>query len=196
MERPQVARGRVTNARTRNFVEFMLNPSSIKETKGSNFVENPTPGFSDPKQDWASGKVSTIKFDVDLCGETGLRIRRANLTNGAFPDKTLQEAATTYSIAGEIEFFESFMFPVDPELATRGIGGRKVGGPDKAIFTFGRRYQGVVCWLEVDVDISEFTPELDPSRAKLGFVLRRISDTNRFAHTVWSPPAGLEGFDR
>lgn len=196
----RVARGRITNARTLNFIDFMLNPDTIREKKGSNFSEDAIPGMSDPKQGWNSGKVSLISFQLKLDGDISLRQRGVNLLNGAEASVPLSEATTTLSVAAEIAFFESFQFPVDPGLPFASgagfAGGRRTGGPDKVVFTFGQRYPGVLCWLDVeDIELQVFTPELAPTVATLSLTLRRISDKTRYANSIWAPPQGLEGFE-
>lgn len=204
MQHPKVKRGRFTNYRTGVFIEFLYNPDRITDRKGVNLIVDPIPGQSDALVRFASGRENNISFTLKLCGESSLRRRGINFLNGAVAEKPVSVATTTYSIAGEIEWFRSFEHPVDPELPLRAAfstsssrlkSDDRFGGPDLVVFTFGRLYQGVLCAVEsVDVDIHEFSPELDPTKADLSIALKRVVTENRFAHTIYQPPIETEPF--
>ena len=176
---------RLTNLRTGAFLTFLYNPSSIGIKKGNNWNEEPTPGFADPLIAWASGKVATVKFTLQLCAESRLRLSGVNLTNGLSPYTV--ESGLDLDITGEIELFQSWEMPVDPSLPGSD------GAPDRLVFNMGPLFRGVVCWLyDLDINVTALGPEGAPARADCNIVLARKHDTARFASHVWTPPT--EGF--
>lgn len=179
-DRPKVARGRLTNYRTGNYVEFLYNPTSISKKQGVNLSEDNLPGSSDPLVHFASGKARSVTFSLQLCGESSLRLRGANLTNAIEADVE-EDPTETLSIAGEIEFYESFTYPVDPELPGSD------GGCDKLVFTFGRTIRHFLCVMEeLDVNVTQFTPSLQPYRATLNLTLKRVATETTFADRVFA----------
>lgn len=177
---PKVKRGRFTNYRTHAFVEFLYNPTTIKEKPGVNLSSDDIPGASDPLLRFASGKGRPIAFDVQLCGESSLRRRGSNMINAAHNEDAVNGDGG-YSIAAEIEFFEQFTYPTDPAL-----GG--TGAPDLVVFTFGRRYRGILCTMEdLDIDVFEFDPDLNPTRANLSVSLKRYVTRTIFSNEIYLP---------
>lgn len=176
---PKVVRGRFTNVRTFESMEFAINPTKIKEKKGANLIEDPLPGQSDPLVRWASGKTSAITIQLELDAEMTYRRFAARHANYASDGEAVPEV---WTVDGEIAFIEQFQFPVGDE---DGVGGEAFG-PDLIAFTFGPRYPGVVCALDdLDIDIEEWTPDLRPTKAKLNIVLKRQVTTNRFSNTIF-----------
>lgn len=172
-------KGRLTNFRTGDFLEFLYNPTSYKEKAGANHAEDTIPGSSDVLLRWMSGKARTLQFSLSLCGESRLRFSKVNLINQARGDSI--DRATRFGVEGEIEFFESFSYPVDP-----ADGGD--GGCDKVVFTFGRRHQGTLCVLdEIEIEPTEFTPELDISRATVSFSLKRYTTKTTYSNKIFAP---------
>jgi hypothetical protein len=174
-----VKRGRITNLRTAAFVEFSLNPSSIKRQKGAGYSEDPIPGSSHPIVRFASGKSQVFSFSLDLDGEMVTR-RRPQLLNG---NDIYQDVATeerSLSIRGEIEFYESFMYPASPD-----DGG---DGPDRIVLTYGSLFPGVTCFVEkVDVDVTMWLSNLDPMKATLQFSLKRDEGPKTvFSNDIWT----------
>jgi hypothetical protein len=181
----RTARGRITNARTANFVEFLYNPTKISDKKGVNLSEDLIPGFATPLIHYASGKTRVISFSLFLCGESSLRFRGVNLLNGARPEPV--EKALDYPITGELDFFRSFEYPVDPSLPGSD------GGVDKVLLTYGPRYQALKCIMEsADIEETEWNPKAEPTRATISFVFKVPSDAQEYANSIWKPP--LEGF--
>src|SRR5262249_13192662 len=122
-----------------NFLTFLYNPQTVTEKKGSNITEDPIPGFSDPLLRWASGKVRVITFELDLDGESRIRRTGVNLGNAAANEPIDPKGL---SIQGEIEFFRSLEYPVDPSLPGAD------GGVDKVLFYMGSTYPGVLAIVE------------------------------------------------
>lgn len=183
----KVRRGRITNYRTGNFVEFHHNPNRITKKKGTTLSVDQLPGQSDPLVRFASGNLETIDFVLDLCGESRLRRFGAQLFNGAVPEFPIEDADESYSVAGEIEFWESFQHPVDPAIAAA-----RFAEPDQVVFTFGRMFQGVLCAVQdLEVEPFEFDPELSPTKAQVKVKLARIVTKQRFADSIWDVPAGI-----
>lgn len=175
----KVSRASITNFRTADKMEFSLNPSSVKETKGDPWAIDGIPGTSDPKLAFGSGKVSTIKFSLNVDAEVTLRRRGVPFGNGASVSRPMSQKS--YSVAGEIAFLESFTFPADT-----AEGGN--GAPDTLIFRMGSRYPGIVCLMATcDIDITQFTPQLEPARAKLDITLYRYVFENRVSSVIWRP---------
>jgi len=173
------ARGRITNYRTGTFLEFLYNPTEVTEDFSVTLSEDPLPGASDPIIHFASGKAKAIKFQLQLCGESSLRLRGANLINSARND-TVNPGAT-YSIAGEIEFFQSFAYPSDRKAPGSD------GGTDKVIFTLGRLWPGILCAQEgLSVKVSEWDPDLNPTRATLDLSYKRVVTETIFSNQVFS----------
>jgi hypothetical protein len=184
----KVTRGRFTNYRTGLFTTFVYNPTRINEDKSSNLTIQPIPGSADPLSEWSSAGANVIKFKLNLCGESRLRRDGVQLFNGAegVQEIPIQEANQTYSIAGEIAFFEQFQFPV---ALTEGA---VVGSPDLIVFSYGGRYQGVLCSLaSLGIDVFEFNTKGDPTKAELSFELVRKSMKTRYAHQIWETPSAL-----
>lgn len=185
---PKVRRGRMTNFRTGRFLTFVYNPPSIEEKKSANLVIDAIPGDGDPLVRWASGGPNHIRMDLNVDGDGRLRRGGAQLFNGAkgvneFP---ISDASKTYSIAGEIEFFEQFLHPVSQNVR----GG--TGAPDDIIFTMGRRYQGVRCTMvDVDIRIIEFDSELNPSKAHIKIAMVRRNIRSRTSGDIWDIPEAL-----
>jgi hypothetical protein len=175
-------RGRLTNYRTAAFIDFLYNPSNIKDKKGVNLSEDAIPGYSDPLIRFASGKTNIISFTLDIDGESSRRFR-----GNPFPavDATTDDS---FTIEGELAFYEQFMFPTNPD--DNGAD----GAPDRAVLTFGPRFPGVLCAVDdVDFDIVEFGRSLEPTKAKVHIVLKRLVFGTRFANTIWTadyPGAG------
>jgi hypothetical protein len=175
---PNVARGRITNYRTGDFVNFHLNPSAINEKKGVNLVEDSIPGGSQGLLRWASSKTGVITFSLDLDAEISLRKRGRNMINFA-EDDTVDDTQR-YSVDAECEFFTAFQFPVDPAILGRSAE------PDKALFTFGRAFAGVLCVVEsVDIAYREFSPTLCTTKAKVDLTLKRYAVETVFANQVY-----------
>ncbi len=183
---PKVARGRLTNFRTGNFLEFIYNPVKVGDRKGVNLAEDAVPGFSDPMVRFASGKARILTFSLQLCGESRIRKYGNNIINGAENNADFLENAGSFSIAGEIEWYQSMEYPVDPSLPGSD------GGLDKFVFTMGRLYPGVLCYVAVDVQVTQFDPELNPTMAEASLTLTQIAYNQQWANHVWSPP--IEGF--
>ena len=110
----KVKRGRWTNQRTGLSHTFLYNPATIEEKKSANLSVDDIPGFSDPLVRWASGGVNTLSFDLMLDGEGRIRHDDVTLYNGLRDLGDIDDANDTFSLAGEIEFFESFLHPVTP----------------------------------------------------------------------------------
>lgn len=181
---PTIKPARLTNLRTGDFLTLLYNPPSAQLKKGSNWGEEPTPGFSDPQIAWASGKVATVGFSLILCAESRLRFSGANLGNGLSP-YTTEDQATAVDITGEINLLQSFEMPVDP-----GLPGSD-GAPDRLVFNYGPLFRGVVCWLySLDIDVTAFSAEGAPVRASASITLARKYDQNRYASDVWTSPFG------
>lgn len=175
---PRVARGRITNYRTGDYVNFHLNPSTISEKKGVNLVEDSIPGGSQGLLRWASSKTGVITFSLDLDAEISMRKRGRNMINFA-EDDTVDDT-NRYSVDAECEFFASFQFPVDPTILGRSAE------PDKVIFTFGRAFAGVLCVVEsVDITYREFSPTLCTTKAKVDLTLKRYAIETIFANQVY-----------
>ena len=165
-------RTRFTNYRTGEYYETGVNPQPIKDSCGSNLVEYPVPGLSDPIIDWISGKAKTIHLTIELDAE--IEARRLGFSRG-------DSGNYEYDLTSDIAWFESFCFPVDPTECSW----KKE--PDKLIFTMGSRYNGILCLLEsVDIEITEFSPKHAPTKAKLGLSLKRRIDVQRFSNSIIS----------
>lgn len=169
--------GRITNYRTAHTLEFMLNPEKIIYGKSANQSDDSMPGRADPLIRWASGGVSSISFQLKLDGYIGNWKRGRPFQNSAVPG-----TPHYLSVQGDLDFLESFMFPVDPSIPGSD------GGPDKLVFTFGSQFPGVVCTMDsFSAEVTAYTPKLEPMRATVSLSLKRYVTTNRFAHTIWSP---------
>lgn len=173
---PPHFRGHIINERTSALYEFNINPNEVQEDKGSHISDDPIPGFSHPKLDWAAGKTASIHLTIDLDAEMTFRVRGVAFFNradtGYDPDQ--------YTVRNEIAFFEHFQFPGKPEL-----GGR---GADIALLTWGSRYSATACLVDdVKVHITESSPEGEPTKAKITMVLKRVIDDNVFAEDVFQP---------
>lgn len=194
---PRVKRGRITNARTSDSMAFALNPSTISVKGGSNVAEDPTPGSSDPLMRWMSGKVRTFSFTLFHDGEINLRVFNAQMSNAAKQVETaprtwgtgngrqeLVDDPSGYSVAGALEFLDQFCHPVDPTLP------RSDGGADRVILNFGSYIRNVVCVMDdVQHEITEWDPELNPVRAKSTLTLKRYVTETTYANKIWSPLA-------
>lgn len=174
----KLTKGRITNARTGVSKVFSINPHTVKTKNGVHLTEDPIPGFSDALLRFAAGKARDIRFTLDIDGEMTLRKIGVQTLNVNQPER---DVYASFSISGEIEWYESFTFPVDPTLAGSD------GGLDIAIFSMGTHLNGIQCFIEeVETEITEWDPTLEPTKAKLHIVMKRIADENRFADTVWS----------
>ena len=194
-----VKRGRITNARTTEYMEFSLNPTSIKAGVGSNLANDNIPGGSDPLLRWMSGKGRTISFDLQLDGDITLRVMGNQMANGANQDayvpatwgsgKGTPVGATfsSYSVVGAMAFLDQFCFPVNPDEDGSDFDGSR-GGPDRFIFTFGSYFRQVVCIMkDVSHEIEEFDPDLNPTKCKSSITFARYITDTQWASDVWSP---------
>lgn len=190
----KVQRGRLTNLRTGEGMSFALNPSTIRLAGGSHIAEDAIPGFSDPLLRWMSGKTKTISFTLFHDGEITLRVKgnqfvnNAKTTSEGQPPKTWGAGENTafvddpqgYSIAGALEFLDSFQYPVDPEEPGSD------GGADRLVLSFGSYLRGVVCVLDtLSHEITEFDPDLNPTKAKSDITLKRYVIENVYAGKIW-----------
>jgi hypothetical protein len=174
----KVTKGVMTNVRTGITKQFSINPHTVRKKNGSHLSEDPIPGFSDPKLDYAAGKTRTFSFQLQLDGEMTLRNFQTQALNNVYPQRDLK----SYSIAGEIEWYESMTFPVDPNLS-----GNNKGGLDMFAFTMGSHMQSILVFVEdADTTIIEFSPDLEPTKATIDLTLKRIAPTNVFSNQVWS----------
>ncbi len=184
----KVKRGRITNFRTGYFLEFAVNPADVEQDKTAVLLIDPLPGNADPTVDWIASSANEVKFSLYLDAELRLRLTQAQLFNGAPTVNEYQskDADIIYSVSGELEFFEQFLYPVHPEV--RGGEGR----PDLAVLNYGRRYQGVVLELKSFKEkVSEWSPSNDPTKAKLDLEWVRVNPRSRFSGDVWDVPEGL-----
>lgn len=176
MEASVVVPGRITNSRTKEVMQFHLNPDTLKYQPGSpKHVTDPIPGVSHPKRAYASGSDETWKFTLTLDGAIALR------EYIVLPQNALRPASdkSPYSIRGYIEYIKGLCRPTD---RTKGA----TGDPDPVIFSFGKLVQKVKCDLEIgEIDITEFDPYLEPTAAKVPFVLTRLADQGELQGDVW-----------
>jgi len=176
---PKVRRGRLTNQRNGEAVPFLYNPTSIKEKLPVNYVEDNIPGASDPLISFASGGAKEISFTLTLCGESSLRRRKGQILNAARGDVEIL-SGDDFSIAGEIDFFRQFAYPTDPKDSQAD------GAPDRVVLTFGRLYDGVVCTIHnIDLDITEFSPGLDPTKATVALTMKRYVTKSVFSNQIF-----------
>lgn len=175
-----VARGRLTNARTGDFVEFLFNPEEINDDKGTHLLIQTLPGQGEPLVRWLAGKERTISFKLLIDGAESLRRRGVNLLNGAIPEEYGVERATnTYSIAAELEFFRQFLYPVD-------LSETPEADADQAVFTFGRMYPAVRCYVaEAPIRITQFSVDLDPVRAEISLKLTKVANRQVYSNEIF-----------
>lgn len=58
------------NIEDSDFGKFLLNPSSLEETKSANWIQNVIPGQSDPILQWMSSGPRIVNFTALVTGET------------------------------------------------------------------------------------------------------------------------------
>lgn len=182
----QLVKARLTNASTGVFVPFLFNPTTIQRSRKVNVPADAVPGASDPLVRWNSGGEDSISLTIELCGESSLRLRGANLVNSRESDVE-QDPTETLGVDAEIEWLLSFTYPVDPAL------GRRQAGPDLAIFEYGRAFryfEGYV--IDPEVNHKYFTPDGRTMRASVSLTIRRVVNRTVYADEVYS--AGYEGF--
>jgi hypothetical protein len=176
--RKRVLNGSITNMRTAFTRPFSINPHTIKSRGGANVPDTPVPGFSDPLLCFASGKVTTISFTLDIDGEMTLRKFGIQMANAVHPERDRY----SYDISSELEWYDSLRFPVDP--SDPGVGND--AGLDRVILSFGSYFPGVVCFVEdVEHEIIEFAPDLAPTKSKTSITMKRIADVSRFSRMIW-----------
>lgn len=164
---PIVTRGRVTNARTKQYTQFAVNPAEIKIKTGVHFVEDAIPGFSHPKRRAVSGESEVYTFDLNLDGFMSQDTFGVTFQNDAKP----VDPDSPYSIQGELDYWESFNLPPW----------------DLVVFTFGSRFPGILCDIAVSaVDVLEFDYNLNPMRAKLQIALAKYVTKSEQASQRWS----------
>lgn len=174
--RKPTSHGRLTNARTGASLQFVLNPASISDKKGSNISADAVPGFSHPKLDWASGKSRVIKFQLKLDAEITQRFKKTNFI-AAGTNSGVNPAYLT--IRGELDFLRSLELPV---YGTDQI----VRGPDLVLFSFGLAYSGVLCFFEeAAIQVTEFGTTLEPTRADVDITLQEVVYRSTSAADVW-----------
>lgn len=174
---PAHFRGRITNARTAAVYEFVINPNEVSEHKGAYIEEDPIPGFSDPKLGWAGGKTAIVKLHVDLDAEMTHRLRGAAFFNRVDASYDSEE----FTVRNEIAFFEHFQYP--------SRGDRAYGnGADIALLTFGSRYQGDSFYVDdIEIKITEWSPDGEPTRASVDLTLKKVVDTSIFSEDIFEP---------
>lgn len=186
MDPVPITKGRLTNIRTGVFVAFLYNPASIKKSRGINLHSDPLPMTSDPLIRWMSGGDTNVSFTIELCGESSLRFRGANIVNSRESDVE-EDPGSTLGVDGELEWLESFTYPVDPSLP-----GSK-GGADLLVFSYGRAFRHYTCAMAgFEVTYKQFTPDGRTMRASVGLQLRKVETRTVFSDEIYS--AGYEGF--
>ena len=159
---PPVVRGRITNARTKEFLEFHLNPDKVSVTHATNFVTDLVPGSSHALRRWASGGVEECTFNLKLDGDMSLRRFGVVLENSLNPTPN-----QPFSIQGFLDYLRAFNFPTDPLV---DVGGD--GGTDQAIFNFGSRFRNWPCDIQVTKeDLTEFGSDLVPTAGTMDIKL-------------------------
>lgn len=172
-------RGRLTNARTGNFIEFLFNPTTVSVSAGSNLSKDPIPGADAPLIRWASGKERSIKFTLQLDGGESLRFRGANLTDLFSNGDNQDDPFETLSIRAELAFFDSFSKPARLDLAGSD------GGADKVVLNLGSYFDTVVCYLEdAPIKITHWSPTMAPVRAEVSVSLVEVNPVTVFSDEV------------
>lgn len=174
-----VSRARITNYRTGQFVELSLNPGEVGKKLGSEITSESSPGRSDPMKKWASGKGTDVDFTILVHALAHYEKFGIQIINEAQND-FLQDAEG-WSIAGQLEFYEAFHFPSDPDLP----GG--TGGGDFLVFTMGRYFRSAkyLC-TDLDIKIKEWNEDLDPTMAEVSFKITRVEEEQRFSNQIFS----------
>lgn len=179
-------KARLTNFRTGSFIQLLFNPTTISYDRKVNISDDPLPMMSDPLVRWASGGSTTVSFAVELCGESSLRLRGANLVN-ALEAEVEEEPTETLGVDGELEWLNSHTYPVDPSLP----GARP--GPDLLIFSYGRAFRYFAGVLDgLTVTHKYFTADGRTMRASTQIKLRKVETSTTYADRVYS--AGYEGY--
>lgn len=175
LTRTPVTRGRLTNKRTGEVMEFPLNPETIQWKKGSNYVTDPVPGRSHPRHHWMSGKEEQVSFLLRLDGEVSQRVLGINLQNALNPSITSQP----HSVQGEIDFCRALDLPTSKQA-----GGD--GATDVVVFNFGPMFRNWEATVEVTpINLMEFDPNLEATRAEVSVVLTRHVGESETSDKVW-----------
>lgn len=128
---------------------------------------------------WTSGKGDILTFTINVHAQANLDMHGVQVINEAQND--FIDDAEGYCIAGELEFYEHFCHPSDPDRE----GG--TGGGDFLVFSFGRYYRAAKYYVATcDIEVTELNGDGEPTVATVSFVLERVEDENRFAHQVFS----------
>lgn len=173
-------RGRLSNIRTGKALQWAVNPEKVGVAGGNNLVIEMVPGTADPVVRWASGKAKIYSIKLQLNAELSYRRRGGAFENGANAASAAAAAAGTLTILEEIRFLEQFSYPVDPNVASANYG------PDRVVLTYGPMFPGTPCLLQdIDIDVTGFTPDLDPYMADVTIKLVKTADLTTFADEIW-----------
>lgn len=157
-EKPNLVRGRFTVPARGASKRFMFNPTTLSDTKGTQFASIQTPGGSHPVQQFSGGKERVISFTLYLDGDRG-RFGRQN-------------ANTDVDVGPDLVFYRSLEYPGEYTY-----GDITAVYPHIILFSYGYLYNQIPCLLKkADWNITAMTPDLRPMRAEVAIQLSEFPD--------------------
>ena len=157
---------------------MMFNPNDVKDTKAVNWGSTEVPGASHPVYQFGAGGERLVSFELYVDGDRGRAGLRGNSGQGVnfgF-DRTLEVNGDTLSIADELVFYRSLIYPGkynDDPIAVF---------PHVILFTFGELYNNMVCICKkADWEVKFWTPDLKPVRAVIQMQLAEVVNSSQTA---------------
>jgi hypothetical protein len=143
------------------FAPFLLNPTSIEESKSANWVEQAVPGQSDPILQWISSGARTVTFDVLVTADTSdYYLAESNDDAKQAQPKTAKEAIATLAaklfkvqvppprknqarvtpalnIENYLNYYRSLLYPEYTDPNSKGVPQRLKASPPLLVLLMG-----------------------------------------------------------
>ena len=167
---PANVKGRFTLYDSEESRDFMFNPNMIVDGKPATFGVVSIGGSSHPIYQFGSGDEHAISFELYLDGDRG----------------RVGKVRDTLSIADDLNWYKSLTYP---DTYNNGIA---AVAPQKVLWTFGNYATSVlVIVVSAQINVTMFTPDLDPVRATIAIELKEIVTRYRTAADIRNPPLSI-----
>lgn len=203
--------------------EFQLNPTSIEDSKSSNWVAHNIPGQSDPIYQWVSGGQRVVSFQLLVTKDTsyypkninsespnGLLGQALNIAGGVaaqFFNANIPPLGdmlgmftgagngNQLSITKDLEWYQKLLYPTYS-------GGQLKSSPPLVVLYMGSTLEyspkiepSVYIVLDIKINITKQLPSLDPMEATVDFKLAEYPIKSMYEETLLDGlPASVSSF--
>ena len=157
-------KGRITTLNSSESRSFMFNPTEISDNKSVMWATVPIHGGSHPATQYGAGGERQWAFQLWLDGDRGQVARGVDRLH----------------IADEIRWYRSLLYPENLDNSTF-----PKGNPQLVLFSLGAYVTSALCEVrQADVQVTYFTPAMDPVRATVDMLLVERPERSQTAGQV------------